>query len=98
MRVRWATWLEGAVLVAEIMLIAFFSVPVWSSRVDVLPPEHQSTVVRVVAEQFAWNVHYPGADGIFGPTDISLVLPDNSLGLDRTTRPAATTSAFTSAA
>jgi cytochrome c oxidase subunit 2 len=42
-----------------------------------------STVVRVVAEQFAWNVHYPGADGVFGPTSIRLVNPDNPLGLDR---------------
>jgi cytochrome c oxidase subunit 2 len=84
MRARWANWVEGGVLVAEITLIAFFSVPVWSARVDHLPPEDRSTVVRVVAEQFAWNVHYPGADGIFGPTDISLVGPDNPLGLDRT--------------
>ena len=27
-------------------------------------------VVRVVAEQFAWNIHYPGPDGKFGRTDI----------------------------
>ncbi len=40
-------------------------------------------MVRVVAEQFAWNVHYPGADGVFGRTDITLVSPDNPLGLDR---------------
>ena len=45
--------------------------------------ESQATVVRVVAEQFAWNVHYPGADGMFGRTDITLVNPDNPLGLDR---------------
>ena len=39
--------------------------------------------MRVVAEQFAWNVHYPGADGRFGRTDIALVSADNPLGLDR---------------
>lgn len=82
-RARWATWVEGAVLAAEIALLVFFSIPLWSARVDALPAERDSTVVRVVAEQFAWNVHYPGADGVFGRTDIRLVNPDNPLGLDR---------------
>jgi cytochrome c oxidase subunit 2 len=79
----WSTWIEGGVLVAEIVLLAFFSVPFWSTNVDALPDEHQSTVVRVVAEQFAWNVHYPGRDGRFGPTSAARVSPDNPLGLDR---------------
>ncbi len=82
-KARWASWVEGGVLAAEVALLVFFSIPTWSARVDALPPERGSTVVRVVAEQFAWNVHYPGADGVFGPTSISLVNPDNPLGLDR---------------
>jgi cytochrome c oxidase subunit II len=82
-RGRWSTWVEGGVLVAEIVLLAFFSIPVWSARVDAFPSERESTVVRVVAEQFAWNVHYPGADRTFGRTDLSLVGPANPLGLDR---------------
>lgn len=81
-RGRWSTWLEGGVLAAEVVLLVFFSIPVWSARVDALPAPAQSTVVRVVAEQFAWNVHYPGADGVFGRTRINLVNPDNPLGLD----------------
>jgi cytochrome c oxidase subunit 2 len=83
MRGRWSTWIEGGVLGAEIVLLAYFSVPVWSARVDAFPSEQQSTVVRVVAEQFAWNVHYPGADGRFGRTDAALLGPSNPLGLDR---------------
>jgi cytochrome c oxidase subunit II len=83
MRGRWSTWLEGGVLVAEIVLLAYFSIPVWSARVDAFPAEQHSTVVRVVAEQFAWNVHYPGPDGRFGRTDLSLLGPTNPLGLDR---------------
>lgn len=83
-RGRWSTGVEGGVLAAEIVLLAFFSVPFWSARVDAQPPEQGSIVVRVVAEQFAWNVHYPGPDGVFGRTDIRLVSPDNPLGLDRT--------------
>ena len=82
-RGRWSTWIEGGVLVAEVALLAFFSIPFWSTNVDALPAEHDSIVVRVVAEQFAWNIHYPGADGRFGRTDPSLVDAENPLGLDR---------------
>jgi cytochrome c oxidase subunit 2 len=82
-RGRWSTWLEAGVLLAEVVLLAFFSIPFWSSRVDALPSEQQSTVVRVIAEQFAWNVHYPGGDGRFGRSDVRLLTPTNPLGLDR---------------
>jgi len=80
---RGFTWLELAVVLAEVVLLAFFSIPAWSARVDAFPSEASSTVVRIVAEQFSWNVHYPGADGRFGRTAIELVDVDNPLGLDR---------------
>lgn len=83
LRGKWSTWIEGGVLLAEIVLLAFFSVPVWSARVDAFPTEAESIVVRVVAEQFAWNVHYPGPDKRFGRMDITFIAPDNPLGLDR---------------
>ena len=83
LRGNWSAWIEGGVLAAEIALLVFFSIPLWSQRVDALPAENASTVVRVVAEQFAWNVHYPGADGAFGRTDLQLVTSTNPLGLDR---------------
>lgn len=60
-----------------------FSIPVWNLRAQAFPAERESITVRVVAEQFAWNIHYPGADGKFGRTDLALVSPDNPLGLDR---------------
>ena len=82
LRGRGFTWVEGTVLAAEVALLAFFSIPAWSARVDAFPPERESTVVRVVAEQFAWNVHYPGDDGRFGRTALDLVSVDNPLGLD----------------
>ena len=82
-RGTWSTWVEGGVLAAEIILLLSFAIPTWSTRVDAFPPESQSTVLRVVAEQFAWNVHYPGADGLFGRTDLQLLSPSNPLGLDR---------------
>ena len=48
------------------------------------PADNEAVVVRVVAEQFAWNAHYPGSDGRFGRRDIKLVAADNPLGIDRT--------------
>ena len=40
--------------------------------------------VRVIAQQFAWNIHYPGPDGVFGRTDIKLLDEQtNPIGLDR---------------
>jgi cytochrome c oxidase subunit 2 len=77
-------WVEGAVLLTEIVLLVFFSIPAYGERVAEFPPEHESVVVRVVAEQFAWNMHYPGPDHAFGKTDIKLVSAANPLGLDRT--------------
>jgi cytochrome c oxidase subunit II len=79
---RLARVAEIGVVAAEIILLVFFSIPTWSARVDAFPAEQQATIVRVVAEQFIWNVQYPGADGVFGRTRRELVGPDNPLGLD----------------
>lgn len=80
---RATTWTEVAVVVVELILLVAFSIPAWATRVRDLPPEHDAVVIRVVAEQFSWNVRYPGPDGEFGTNDISLVAADNPIGLDR---------------
>jgi cytochrome c oxidase subunit II len=82
MKGTFSKYIEGGVLAAEIILLVFLAMPAWAERVAAFPPEHESTVVRVVAEQFAWNVHYPGADHKFGRSDIKLVSASNPLGLD----------------
>jgi cytochrome c oxidase subunit 2 len=75
---------EVGVAVVEAILLFAFSIPIWAARVDHVPPESEALVVQVTAEQFAWNVHYAGPDGIFGRTDIKLLdLQENPLGLDR---------------
>jgi cytochrome c oxidase subunit II len=77
------SWLEGGVALAEAVLLIGFSIPLWSQRVDAFPAEKDATVVEVVAEQFAWNIHYPGPDGLFGQRKVELVDPQtNPLGLD----------------
>jgi cytochrome c oxidase subunit 2 len=79
-----SSYLEGAVLVIEMVLLFAFSIPLWAMRVDHRPSESEALVVEVTGEQFAWNVHYAGPDGTFGRTDIKLIdLQSNPLGLDR---------------
>ncbi len=75
--------LEVAVAVIEVILLVFYAIPAWAKRVKAFPSENEAVVVRVVGEQFAWNIHYPGPDGKFGRTDVSKVSADNPLGLDR---------------
>jgi cytochrome c oxidase subunit 2 len=75
--------LEVAVALIEVVLLVFYAIPAWAKRVKAFPSESEAVVVRVVAEQFAWNIHYPGPDGKFGRTDVNLVSADNPLGLDR---------------
>jgi cytochrome c oxidase subunit II len=75
---------EVAVAIVEVLLLVFYAIPAWAKRVRAFPSENEAVVVRVVSEQFAWNVQYPGPDGRFGRTDIKLVSADNPLGLDRT--------------
>ncbi|HLV00227.1 MAG TPA: cytochrome c oxidase subunit II [Acidobacteriota bacterium] len=83
-RTHISSYVEGGVVIAEAILLLIFSIPLWSERVAAFPDESEAVVVRVVAEQFAWNVHYPGLDGVFGRTDVSLVDTEiNPLGLDR---------------
>ena len=76
--------IEVAIVIAEAVLLLFYAIPSWATRVAAFPAENDAVVVRVVGEQFAWNVQYPGADGKFGRRDVKLVTADNPLGLDRT--------------
>lgn len=77
-------YVEGGVALAEAVLLVGFSIPFWYERVDEFPAPGEAVEVRVVGEQFAWNVHYPGADGTFGRSEPGLVdLQSNPLGLDR---------------
>ncbi len=74
---------EIGVAAFEAFLLIGLSMPIWAATKSEPPPETEATHVRVVAEQFQWNFHYPGADGKFGKTAADLVdTVDNPLGLD----------------
>ena len=78
-----SNYAEVAIAVVEAVLLIGFSIPLWSARVDDFPDEKEAVTVRVIGEQFAWNIHYPGADGIFGRTAADLVDAEtNPVGLD----------------
>ena len=75
---------EIGVAVIEAIILVGFAIPLWAARVDRMPAESEALVVQVTGEQFAWNIHYPGADRKFGRTDVKLLdLQSNPLGLDR---------------
>jgi cytochrome c oxidase subunit 2 len=78
-----SSYLEGGVLVVELVLLFAFSIPLWAARVDHIPPDKEALVVQLTGEQFAWNVRYAGPDGVFGRTDLKLIdVQENPLGID----------------
>ncbi len=80
---HFSSYVEVSVVVAEVVLLAAFSIPAWARWVTPPDPADDPLVVKVIGEQFAWNVHYPGPDGVFGKTEPGLVDAANPVGLDR---------------
>lgn len=77
-----STYSEVAVAIIEAVLLIGFSIPAWARWVAPHRPAVNPLEIRVVSEQFAWNIHYPGPDRHFGKTDVKLVSSSNALGLD----------------
>ncbi|MBI3417705.1 MAG: hypothetical protein HY043_20630 [Verrucomicrobia bacterium] len=77
-----SSWIEGAVALIEAVLLLGFAIPLWAKVVDQFPAEKDATVVHIAAQQFAWNIRYPGADGVFGKQDMKFVTGENQLGVD----------------
>ena len=81
---KFSKYLEGGVIIAEVFLLFALAIPGWSDLKAEVPETNSETIeVRVIAQQFAWNIHYPGKDGIFGKTFARLVTIENPIGLDR---------------
>lgn len=73
---------EVAVIVAESALLVGFAFPIWGLLKNEFPALDTTFEVNVIAEQFKWNIHYPGPDGVFGQLDPHLVDPvTNPIGL-----------------
>lgn len=78
MEVVWT--LATAVLFVGLGVYAQFT---WAD-IHLRGPQSGAVVIEVTGQQFAWNIRYPGPDGVFGRTDPKLIndAAANFLGLD----------------
>src|SRR5206468_1513352 len=77
-----SSYLEVAVAGVEVFLLVVVATPLWIRHASQFPKENESTVIQIVAQQFAWNARYQGKDGEFGKQNMSLVRSDNVFGVD----------------
>lgn len=73
--------IEWAVVAAEFLLLFAFSIPFWTTHIATIPEGKDVVEVRVLGQQFAWLVHYPGPDNKFGRVHMKF-LDENAMGLD----------------
>lgn len=69
-----------AIVLTILVLFGFFT---WRTITNV-PEELQKSAIQieVMGEQFAWNVRYPGTDGVFGKRNFKLTTGSNPYGID----------------
>lgn len=78
-----ATW--TIVTAAVFVTLAVLGQQVWAN-LHLKAAADDSARIEVVAQQFQWNFHYPGADGVFGKTEARYIddAALNFVGLDPT--------------
>ena len=76
------SYVELAIVAVEAVLLLGIAVPLWAKNVNQFPKPEDATVIQIMAQQFAWNVRYPGLDGKFGQQDMKLIASDNVFGVD----------------
>lgn len=79
----WPAIAIGCVILGDAVILATQALPAWSARIAPPPAGVTPIEVRVTGEQFAWNIHYPGPDRVFGRTDNTLISASNPVGIDR---------------
>lgn len=82
MKSHWSSYSEAGVAIVEAVLLVGLSIPLWSRWATPPDATNNPLEIKVTAEQFAWNVHYPGPDGVFGKQNVDLVTSTNPLGMD----------------
>lgn len=69
-----------AIVLTILVLFGFFT---WRSITNVPEDLQKSAIqIEVLGEQFAWNVRYPGADGVFGERNFKLTTASNPYGIN----------------
>lgn len=71
----------AAVILGDAVLLATTALPAWHARS--VFPVNAPLEIRVTAEQFAWNIQYPGPDRRFGAARPELISASNPIGVDR---------------
>ena len=78
-----SSYVEIIVAGIEVILLVVVAIPLWANSSDVtrIPNAKDAISIQIVAQQFDWNIRYPGKDGIFGKQDMSLVADTNLFGV-----------------
>jgi cytochrome c oxidase subunit II len=71
------TW--TLVTAAILAVFLFNALSLWAKVTA--PPPADAVLIEVTGQQFAWNVRYPGKDGVLGKTDHLQASQDNPIGL-----------------
>ena len=77
-----SSYIELAVAGVEALLLIGVAIPVWAKAVNQFPDAKNSTVIYVMAQQYAWNIRYAGPDGVFGRQDMKYISSTNVFGVD----------------
>ena len=82
---HYSSYAEYGIVIFEVLILIGFAIPGFNSiKYEEISTTNHDLEVRIIAQQFAWNIHYPGADGRFGITRLKLVDEEtNPIGLDR---------------
>jgi len=75
------TW--TAIPAVIMTLLVFSGWRVWYNTMEVAPPKN-AEVIEIMAKQFAWQVRYPGKDGVLGKYDFRLTddVKGNEFGIN----------------
>jgi cytochrome c oxidase subunit II len=78
-----SSYVEVVVAGIEVLILVVVAIPLWANSSDVtkIPKDANATSIQIVAQQFDWNIRYPGKDGVFGKQDMSLVTDTNLFGV-----------------
>jgi cytochrome c oxidase subunit II len=76
------THIEIGVCIVEAILLIGFAFPLWARQADGYPVGGNVVKVRAVGEQFGWNFHYAGNDGVLGAVNPKLINANNPIGRD----------------
>jgi cytochrome c oxidase subunit II len=80
-KTRLPGYLDVGIAAFEILLLFSLSIPIIQHVNEGFPDPKSSVRIRILAEQFAWNIHYAGPDGVFGRTATEYLSGDNPVGL-----------------